>query len=89
MKVELTNPDFVLHGTGFLPKGTLYLHREKFILEGLAHEQSGKVVATNQLEDPTDKSNSFIRHIYPNSYPRPNDVKIGHCRVNIFVIARP
>lgn len=39
LKVELTNPDMVLDDTGFLAKGTLHLHREKFILEGRCHEQ--------------------------------------------------
>ncbi len=39
LKVEMTNPDMVLDGSGFLQKGTLHIYREKFISSGCCHEK--------------------------------------------------
>jgi glycogen debranching enzyme len=33
LKVDMTNPDFTLAGFGFVPKGTLRIHREVFLLD--------------------------------------------------------
>ncbi|MCM2282575.1 MAG: hypothetical protein NDI61_12095 [Bdellovibrionaceae bacterium] len=39
LKVEMTNPDLMIDGVGFVPKGQLHFHREKFLLDGFCHEQ--------------------------------------------------
>lgn len=39
LKVEMTNPDIMVDDIGFVPKGQLHFHREKFLLDGFCHEQ--------------------------------------------------
>lgn len=39
LKVDLTNRDFDLPGKGFVPKGTLHVHREKFLLDSKCFEE--------------------------------------------------
>lgn len=39
LKVDMTNPDLNLKGVGFIPKGTLHVHRESFLLESRCHER--------------------------------------------------
>jgi glycogen debranching enzyme len=39
LKIDLTNRDLVLPSAGFVPKGTLYIHREKFLLDATCFEQ--------------------------------------------------
>jgi len=39
LKVDMTNPDLNLKGAGFIPKGTLHVHRESFLLESRCYER--------------------------------------------------
>jgi glycogen debranching enzyme len=39
LKVDMTNRDFTLEGVGFVAKGSLYIHREKFLLNSRCLEQ--------------------------------------------------
>lgn len=44
LKVDMTNRDMERPGVGFIPKGTLYIHREKFLFDSTCFE---KVTITN------------------------------------------
>lgn len=56
LKVDMTNPDVTLPGIGFMPKGTLHIHREKFVLESACLEQ---IVISNFSPHDIDMDLSF------------------------------
>ena len=53
LKVDMTNRDLRLPGTGFVAKGTLYVHREKFLLDSKCFEQI-EIVNYGAIEVETD-----------------------------------
>lgn len=56
LKVDMTNPDYGAPGGGFLPKGTLHFHREKFILDAHCFE---RVVVSNFGTEDTEVPAAF------------------------------